>query len=130
MKEKSCLYFQFMEKKYLEGLLLHKNSEIIFVWNPFSEFSLKNHVFHMQFKGIYHHHIATKLNIDQRPLYGEVICTKIKVPEGLQKSETDKRVADGTLYRFYANDSYLIDRFNNGKFCSDRYDLCTKLGNS
>ena len=31
MIEKSCSYFQFMEKNYLEGLLLHKNSETVFV---------------------------------------------------------------------------------------------------
>ena len=45
MIEKSCSYFQFMEKNYLEGLLLHKNSETIFVLNPFLDFSLKTHVF-------------------------------------------------------------------------------------
>ena len=61
--------------------------------------------FRMRFTGTYHHHIATKLNIHQGPLYGEVICTKIKVLEALQIAETEKRVADGTPYRFYANET-------------------------
>ena len=61
--------------------------------------------FRMWFTGIYHHHIATKLNIHQGPLYGEVIRTKTKVPKALQMAETEKRVADGTPYRFYANET-------------------------
>ena len=40
--------------------------------------------FRMQFTDIYHHYIAIKLSIHQGPLYGEVICTEIKVPEALQ----------------------------------------------
>ena len=64
--------------------------------------------FRMRFTDIYHHHIAFKLNIHQGPLYGEVICTKIKVPEALQIAETEKRVADGTPYGFYANETAFI----------------------
>ena len=63
--------------------------------------------FCMRFTDIYHHHIAFKLSIHQGPLYVEVICTKIKVPEALQKAETEKRVADGTPCRFYANEVYM-----------------------
>ena len=63
--------------------------------------------FRMQFTDIYHHRIASKLNIHQGRLYGEVICTKIKVTEALQIAETEKRVADGTPYRFYANETYI-----------------------
>ena len=63
--------------------------------------------FRMWFTGIYHHHIATKLNIHQGPLYGEVIRTKTKVPKALQIAKTEKRVADGTPYRFYANETYI-----------------------
>ena len=59
----------------------------------------------MWFTGIYHHHIATKLNIHQGPLYGEVIRIKTKVPKALQITKTEKRVADGTPYRFYANET-------------------------
>ena len=62
----------------------------------------------MRFTGIYHYYLPTKLNIHQGPLYGEVIRTKIKVPEGLQIAETEKRVADGTPYRFYANETYIF----------------------
>ena len=65
--------------------------------------------FRMWFTGIYHHHIATKLNIHQGPLYGEVIRTKTKVPKALQIAETEKRVADGTPYRFYANETYMYN---------------------
>ena len=61
--------------------------------------------FGMRFTDIYHHHIAFKMNIHKGPLYGEVICTKIKVPEALQIAETEKCVADGTPNRFYANES-------------------------
>ena len=77
----------------------------------------------MSAPGIYHHNIATKFNIHQGPLYGEVICTKIKVPEALQIAKTEKRAADGTPYRFYANETYingssfsLILTFLSGRF--------------
>ena len=60
----------------------------------------------MHFTRIYHHQMPTKLHIHEEPLYGEAIRTKIKLPEGLQIADTEKCVADGTRYRFYANDAY------------------------
>ena len=71
-----------MKTKYLEGILLHKNSATMFL-EPLCGIFGKNMFlgFRLHFTRIYYHYIPTELNIHQELLYGKAIHTKVKVPE-------------------------------------------------